>query len=84
MGYCAQGNEFSAFMVMANQYILNGITSDAPKSYSIYPWLDKESNVRCIKDIFQSYKFPDRTADDILNTGQYSQLNRDNETLFPR
>ena len=83
MGYCAQGNEFSAFMVMANQFILNGITAQSQKSYLLFPWLDKESNVLRIQDIFQSCKVPDITAESILSGGLYSDRNPTKDS-FPR
>ena len=33
------GNEFSAFMVMASNFILNGIVQS--NSFEIHPWVDK-------------------------------------------
>jgi hypothetical protein len=34
-----KGNEFSAFMVLASNFVLNGIFED--KFYQIVPWIDK-------------------------------------------
>lgn len=38
-GYACQGNEFSTFMAMPSNFILNGI--DVAESFEIYPWLDR-------------------------------------------
>jgi carnosine N-methyltransferase len=39
LGYKCQGNEFSVYMAMPSNYILNGISE--AMCYDIYPWLDK-------------------------------------------
>lgn len=59
------GNEFSAYMIMASQYILNGIHEK--NMFDIYPWLDRVCNVVKIEDLFQRVKVPDQCATDILN-----------------
>ncbi len=38
-GYNCQGNEFSAFMALPNQFMLNAV--DKAKCYDINPWLDR-------------------------------------------
>jgi len=37
--YTCQGNEFSVYMILASNFMLNGL--DRKNAYTIYPWLDK-------------------------------------------
>lgn len=39
LGYSAEGNEFSAYMLMCGNFVLNGIQQRG--EYRIYPWLDR-------------------------------------------
>jgi carnosine N-methyltransferase len=39
IGYCCQGNEYSAYMAAPSNYVLNQIIQ--PNSYTIHPWLDR-------------------------------------------
>ena len=40
-GYCAQGNEFSYFMLLVSNYVLN--SSEEAECMTIYPWIDQVS-----------------------------------------
>jgi carnosine N-methyltransferase len=39
LGYCCQGNEFSAYMVAPANFVLNQIHES--ESYTIHPWIDR-------------------------------------------
>lgn len=68
MGYCCQGNEYSAYMAAPSNYVLNQIIQ--PNSYTIHPWLDKVCNVVSAKDVLEKITVPDITADDMLCRGK--------------
>eukprot|EP00598_Pedospumella_elongata_P010457 CAMPEP_0185003614 /NCGR_PEP_ID=MMETSP1098-20130426/76952_1 /TAXON_ID=89044 /ORGANISM="Spumella elongata, Strain CCAP 955/1" /LENGTH=475 /DNA_ID=CAMNT_0027531297 /DNA_START=74 /DNA_END=1501 /DNA_ORIENTATION=+ len=64
-GYTCQGNEFSAFMAVASNFVLNGLTESG--AYRVYPWISNVCNVVKIEDSLQHYDIPDRAAVDMLN-----------------
>lgn len=39
LGYACQANEYSVYMIMGSNFLLNGISM--PQKYKIYPWIDK-------------------------------------------
>eukprot|EP00559_Dactyliosolen_fragilissimus_P007665 CAMPEP_0184857584 /NCGR_PEP_ID=MMETSP0580-20130426/2736_1 /TAXON_ID=1118495 /ORGANISM="Dactyliosolen fragilissimus" /LENGTH=370 /DNA_ID=CAMNT_0027353263 /DNA_START=195 /DNA_END=1304 /DNA_ORIENTATION=- len=58
MGYEVQGNEFSLFMLLASDFILNsGITPQQP--YTICPWLVQTKNVCLSTDPVRTVPIPD-------------------------
>jgi len=65
LGYACEGNEFSAFMAIASNFILNGITKR--EAYTIYPWISNVSNVVHVDDVIQSITVPDQCASDLLS-----------------
>jgi carnosine N-methyltransferase len=56
LGYQCQGNEFSAFMAMAANFVLNGVTE--PRAYTVYPWLDRVCNVVRVGDVMAPAQVP--------------------------
>lgn len=67
LGYACEGNEFSAFMVMASNFILNASLME--NSFVIHPWIDKTCNNVSILNTIRGYGVPDRAATDILAGG---------------
>lgn len=56
-GYVSQGNEFSMFMLIASNFVLN--RSPCEECFTIYPWLNNFNNLKCLKDQTREVKFPD-------------------------
>lgn len=71
-GYCSQGNEFSAFMAMPSQFMLNGI--DQSNAFIVHPWLDKVCNIIGTFDNVRGVAVPDIAAIEILENGKYYHL----------
>eukprot|EP01038_Epipyxis_sp_PR26KG_P004813 gene4813-6743_t len=69
-GYCCEGNEYSAFMAIASNFVLNGIKQR--ESFEIYPWISNICNIVNINDTLQGIKIPDISSLDILDG--YSSL----------
>ena len=65
LGYCCQGNEYSAFMAAPANFILNAIQTK--NSYKINPWIDRVCNVIKSSDILESVYIPDQVAYDMLH-----------------
>lgn len=59
LGFNCQGNEFSLFMLLPSEWILNSGTSERP--LTVYPWILPFSNHRRIHDQFRPVQFPDVT-----------------------
>jgi len=57
MGYAAQGNEFSYFMLLSSNFILNLVNKE--EEFEIHPFLHSYSNVFEEKDPIIAYKIPD-------------------------
>ena len=49
-GYYTQGNEFSVYMILASNFMLNGISNS--NQYTVYPWLDKYVLVYIFTGVF--------------------------------
>ena len=56
-GYISEGNEWSYFMLLGSDFILNR-PREAPR-YSIQPWVHQQSNVQKREDQFRSICVPD-------------------------
>jgi len=63
-GFQCQGNEFSLYMLIAANFILNR-TSDRPLSLIVHPWLHQYTNVAKIADQTRAYRVPDVDPSDI-------------------
>jgi carnosine N-methyltransferase len=80
-GYAAEGNEFSAFMLMASNFVMNEV--DSAKSWDICPWLDSVCNVINTSDPYTPIQIPDRTASDIINSSEWANTNADEKANVP-
>ena len=56
-GYVCQGNEFSLFMLIASNYVLNRCKSI--NCCTIYPWIHQYTNNLAIDDQIKPVTFPD-------------------------
>lgn len=75
LGYCCQGNEYSAFMCAPANFILNKIQK--PEEYTIHPWIDRVCNVIKQNDVLIPMKCPDIAATQVLNSSKfYQQINQ--------
>ena len=57
MGYGAQGNEYSFFMLLASNFVLNMINKN--EEFEIYPFIHNYSNTFEEEDPVRLYKIPD-------------------------
>ncbi|PRW58988.1 UPF0586 C9orf41 [Chlorella sorokiniana] len=57
MGFQAQGNEFSYFMLLASAYLLNGI--ERPEQWTIHPWCHQSCNQPSVADQLRGVSIPD-------------------------
>lgn len=67
MGYGAQGNEFSYFMLLASNFILNVV--DTVEKYEIHPFIHNWCNLFSDEDAFAAYKIPDICPGDKIQAG---------------
>ena len=84
LGYCCQGNEYSAFMAAPANFILNAIQTK--NSYKINPWIDRVCNVIKSSDVLESVYIPDQIAFDMLHdvtTTSSSTTTSTNNSKFP-
>jgi carnosine N-methyltransferase len=58
-GYTAQGSEFSYFMLIASNFILNGLQTAQLDSFVIHPWVLSTCNVRLREDQLRPARVPD-------------------------
>ncbi|CAD7087266.1 unnamed protein product [Hermetia illucens] len=56
-GYCCEGNEFSFFMLIASNFVLN--KCEIENQYTIYPWIHQYVNNVCRSDQIAPITFPD-------------------------
>jgi carnosine N-methyltransferase len=75
MGYSTQGNEFSFFMLLASNLILNGIKK--ANSFEIYPWIHQHSNMRTESLQSMPVLVPDVAANNIPETADFSMAGGD-------
>jgi carnosine N-methyltransferase len=59
LGYVVQGNEFSLYMLLASDFILNGAMATPKRPLKIYPWLLESRNSHSSEDITRSVDIPD-------------------------
>ena len=65
LGYKSQGNEFSYFMLLTSDYMLNKI--DSPLQFTINPFIHDFSNVLKIDDVFKDIRIPDIVPGEVLS-----------------
>ncbi|PRP86907.1 hypothetical protein PROFUN_03655 [Planoprotostelium fungivorum] len=66
-GYSCEGNEFSYFMLIASNFILN--TSQEEGQYELFPFIHQASNVINDDDQTRPIRIPDVVPSKILTTG---------------
>jgi carnosine N-methyltransferase len=64
LGYKSQGNEFSYFMLLTSDFILNKI--EASSQFSLFPFIHDFSNVLKLDDVFKRLEVPDVCPADVL------------------
>ncbi|CAB3380373.1 Hypothetical predicted protein [Cloeon dipterum] len=70
-GFTCQGNEFSLFMLLASNFVLN--KCNGVNLHSIFPWLHQSINVLKAEDQVKEAWFPDVNPADIMcQDGQFS------------
>jgi carnosine N-methyltransferase len=64
-GYCCEGNEYSSYMAIASNFMINGLFE--PNCYTIYPWVNNQCNVVNVDDNIEAVQIPDIAAVELLN-----------------
>ena len=64
LGYRSQGNEFSYFMLLTSDFILNKI--EQAQQFSLHPFIHDFSNVLKIEEVFKEIKIPDICPGEVL------------------
>nr|XP_018259967.1 uncharacterized protein I303_08039 [Kwoniella dejecticola CBS 10117]OBR82125.1 hypothetical protein I303_08039 [Kwoniella dejecticola CBS 10117] len=68
-GFASQGNEFSSYMLIASDWVLNHTTKR--DSHTIYPYLHSFSNhLSTMHNLLRSVQIPDICPADVLGNGQ--------------
>jgi carnosine N-methyltransferase len=62
-------------MAMASNFVLNAVGEE--KMYTIYPWLDRVSNVVKVGDVMLPIKVPDIAAGNLLESCPYAHTTND-------
>lgn len=69
-GYQCQGNEWSLFMLLASNFVLNKCKS--VESFTLYPWIHQWCNHKNTDDQTQPIKFPDVNPSDLPENANFS------------
>lgn len=59
LGYCVQGNEFSLYMLLGSDFVLNGGIATPDRPLKISPWLLESRNVHGPDDPVRAVEIPD-------------------------
>lgn len=70
LGFESQGNEFSYFMLIASNFLLN--RCKIPYQYTIYPWIHQTTNHMSNEDQLRPVKFPDVSPKDLPDGSNFS------------
>lgn len=65
LGFCSQGNEFSYFMLIASNFVLNHV--DQENSFQLYPFVHQTNNVVHFQDQVRPVFFPDVSPSSLRN-----------------
>jgi len=57
LGYAAQGNEVSFFMILTSEFILNDVEKKG--QFHVFPYIHNPSNLIKMEDAFAQYSIPD-------------------------
>ncbi|KAI9010630.1 N2227-like protein [Hyaloraphidium curvatum] len=69
-GFSCQGNEFSFFMLLASNFVLNKCSE--AEQFTIYPWIHSLSNCLKPEDVLRGVSVPDVLPGDLLETVDFS------------
>ena len=69
LGYCVQGNEFSLYLLLGSDFILNGGVATPERPLKISPWLLESRNVHGIDDPVRCVQIPDVDPWAVLSPG---------------
>lgn len=69
-GYCSQGNEYSYFMLITGNFMLNNTTK--VEQYTVYPFIHQISNVAAWQDQFRPIKIPDISPGELPPNADFS------------
>jgi len=69
-GFECEGNEFSLYMLLGSNYVLNKCKKK--NSTEIYPWIHQYSNNWSIDDMTAAVKFPDINPEDLSEDAKLS------------
>jgi len=73
LGFTAQGSEFSYFMLLAGNFILNAGLADVG-SVDVHPWVLQTTNVRCTADQVRACTVPDTPPWSLPATSNFSMV----------
>lgn len=71
-GFECQGNEFSLYMLLGSNYVLNKCKKK--DCTQIYPWIHQYTNNVSVDDMTSSVKFPDINPEDLPEDAQLSMI----------
>ncbi|KAJ3099775.1 Chromodomain-helicase-DNA-binding protein 1-like [Phlyctochytrium planicorne] len=71
-GFTCQGNEFSFFMLLGSNFVLNRMTQ--PQTYEIFPWVHSFSNFISPEHQLRSVTIPDTYPGDIPPNANFSMV----------
>ncbi|CAJ1901070.1 unnamed protein product [Cylindrotheca closterium] len=69
LGYAVQGNEFSLYMLLASDFMLNGGIATPDRPLRISPWILESRNSHSSADRCRSIPIPDVDPTTLLNSG---------------
>ena len=67
MGYSAQGNEFSYFMLIASNFLLNN--TERANQYTVHPYIHSFCNNFSEQDAFTAISIPDVNPQELISPG---------------
>jgi carnosine N-methyltransferase len=70
MGFESEGNEFSLFMLLASNFVLNKCKT--VNSVKIYPWIHQFTNNMRTEDMVRHVSFPDVDANDLPEDSKFT------------
>lgn len=79
LGYSSQGNEFSVFMILAGNFMLNGVSAE--EAHAIAPFVDRDCNQAGALDTVLQVRVPDTVPADRLEGARGKSLAHES---FPR
>ncbi|CAH1403818.1 unnamed protein product [Nezara viridula] len=91
-GFTCQGNEFSFYMLMASNFILNNCLGAGGNE--LYPWVHQLDNILSSEDQFKKVSFPDCDPSDLyslhgtsrfsMTAGDFTEMLLKQSRIFPR